>query len=185
MPEVDIVPYILPAVVAGVAVFIASFLIWMVIKWHDRDISPLPDEPAFLDGLKAAKVPPGFYMWPMGENREVKSDAFKARWSAGPWGNMVLLPTAPNFARNLISTLIVYILISWAAAVVISPGIGESATYWHVFWPASLVAGAVYCLGPMPGSFFFGKASRFMLTDFIDGLIFAAVTAGVLAALWP
>ncbi|MDG2422439.1 MAG: hypothetical protein P8M22_00520 [Phycisphaerales bacterium] len=47
------------------------------------------------------------------------------------------------------------------------------------------VAGAVYCLGPMPGSFFFGKASRFMLTGFIDGLIFAAVTAGVLAALWP
>ena len=68
-----------------------------------------------------------------------------------PWGNMVVLPARPNFAQNLISTFIVYILVSWATAVVIGLGVGNEAAFWRVFWPASLLSGTVYCLGSAPG----------------------------------
>ena len=44
---------IFPAVIAGVAVFFGSFLIWVVSKWHQEDFKPLPDEKGFLDAVNA------------------------------------------------------------------------------------------------------------------------------------
>ena len=77
---------ILPAVVAGVAVFFGSFLIWMVSKWHDGDFQPLPDEKGFLDATKAHDLPRGFYLWPMDTPEAMKTEAFKERWAKGAVG---------------------------------------------------------------------------------------------------
>ena len=49
----------------------------------------------------------------------------------------------------------------------------------------ALVSGAVFCLGPLPVGFFHGKSTRYMVTDFIDGLLFAAIGSVILAAMWP
>ena len=47
---------IFPAVIAGVAVFFGSFLIWVVSKWHQEDVKPLPATPT--DGtMVGEKVP--------------------------------------------------------------------------------------------------------------------------------
>ena len=74
---------ILPAVIAGVAVFFGSFLIWVVSKWHHEDFKPLPDEKGFLDATKAHDLPRGFYLWPMDTPEAMKTEAFKERWQRG------------------------------------------------------------------------------------------------------
>ena len=50
---------IIPAVVAGGAAFVASALVWMLFRWHDKDIQPLPDEAGFVDSLKKQSIAPG------------------------------------------------------------------------------------------------------------------------------
>ena len=51
------------------------------------------------------------------------------------------------------------------------------------------VAGAAgvlaYCAGSIPGALFFGKPGRFILTDFIDGVLYGLLTGVVFAWLWP
>ena len=46
----------LPILLSAVAVFIASSLIWMALKYHDSEWRKLPDEEAARNGLRGASV---------------------------------------------------------------------------------------------------------------------------------
>lgn len=190
----DIGALILPALVAGLGVWIAAAILWMVSGIHTKDVNPLPDESRFIDELRSHNLPPGQYMWPNCQDRkDVNSDEFKARWKAGPWGTLNIMPGQPNFARNLIGSFILYCLIAFAIALSISMvlnGVAGAAalvtcTWCQIFGPAMILAASGYVLAPLCTDLFMGKQVRFMITSSIDGLIYAAVTAVLLAVLWP
>jgi hypothetical protein len=42
-----------------------------------------------------------------------------------------------------------------------------------------------YVLGPLCGDLFLGKKTRFIMTQSIDGVVYALVTALLLTVLWP
>jgi len=183
---------IIPAVVAGGAAFVASALVWMLFRWHDKDIQPLPDEAGFMDSLKKQSIAPGFYMWPNCTTRaEHGSDAFKARWSAGPWGTINVLGAQPNFARNLGGSLLINIVIAFGTAVAIGLAAGGAdaaacqCAVREILLPAFLIGLVAYCLGGLCGDLFLGKPARFMLWCVVDGVLFAAAQAVVLWAMWP
>ena len=51
--------YLLPALVAAVAIFFTSFFLWMLLKgWHGPDINPLPDKEGLTSRLGELKIPP-------------------------------------------------------------------------------------------------------------------------------
>ena len=60
--NVSLVSLWLPILASGVAVFIASRLIWMVVNYHNSDWQELPDEDTARMALKSA--PPGKYSIP-------------------------------------------------------------------------------------------------------------------------
>ena len=180
---------ILPALVAGVAVFFGSFLIWMVSKWHQEDVKMLPDEAGFLESLKAHGIPRGFYMWPMDTPEAMKTDAFKERWSKGPWGTISIRGGEPNFQRNLLLTLLVNIVIAFGTAAVIGMVLDgvklESGTlitcpWCQIFTPALIMGIGAYGLGSLCNDIFFGKQPRFMMTTMLDGIILGGIQALVL-----
>jgi len=190
----DLAALILPALVAGVAVWFAAFLIWMVSGLHTKDIQSLSDEQQFMDDLKRHDLPPGLYMWPNCQDRaDLNSDDFKARWKAGPWGTINILGGQPNFLRNLVGTLVLYCLIALGIAAAISMVLGGvngadvlvTCTWCQIFAPAAILAGTAYVLGPICGDLFLGKQTRFIITQSIGGVIYALVTALLLTLMWP
>jgi len=176
----------LPALVSAVAVFVVSSIIWMALPYHKADIRFLPDQDAFDRAIGSLDIEPGLYMFPnCSSAEEMKSEAFKARSERGPWGTLTLMGSRPSFGMNLVraflSYLLVCVLVAYVAGVTLAPG----AEYLHVFRVCGTCAVLGFCTGGLANDFFLGKPARFVVTGFIDGVVFALVTAGVFAAMWP
>ena len=54
----------LPIVLSAVAVFLASSIVHMVLKYHQSDYSAMPGEENVLAAMRAEKVSPGTYHMP-------------------------------------------------------------------------------------------------------------------------
>lgn len=180
-----LLPLWLPIVVSAVVVFFASFLAWMVIPHHKQDIKTLPDEKALTNHLKQLSLAPGTYMWPGCVGGDMKSEDFKARCKAGPWGSINVLAKQPNFGLNLVLVFIVYLVISVFVGYLTFRARPLGSQFMPVFQVAGATAILAYCAGGLPGAIFFGKPARFVFTDFMDNLVYGLLTGIVFAWLWP
>lgn len=82
----------LPIVVAGVALFFASWLAWMVLPHHKKEWIGLANEDAVLGAIRSAGVAPGQYVFPYADcsadmgmpstRRRCRRDR-TAAWSSG------------------------------------------------------------------------------------------------------
>jgi hypothetical protein len=175
----------LPIIVSALAVFVASFLVWMVLPHHKKDVKVLPDEKALTDHLRQLDLAPGLYMWPNCSGAEMKSDEFKARYEAGPWGSMNVLANKPNFVRNLVLVFLFYLVVSVFVGYLTSLATPDASRFLAVFRVAGAAGVLAYCAGSIPGALFFGKPGRFILTDFIDGVVYGLLTGAIFGWLWP
>ncbi|MEX0875855.1 MAG: hypothetical protein WD114_00200 [Phycisphaerales bacterium] len=176
----------LPILIASFAVFVASSLMWMVLPHHKADVQVLPDEKALTGALGPLGIPPGFYMFPNCQSHgDTKSEEFQGRWKAGPWGTINIYPGQPKFGMNLLKTLIVFLVISGLVAYLSGRALPAGTEAAGVFQFALIAAILGHCTGGLVGSFFMGKPTRFVMTDFIDGVVYALITAAVFAWMWP
>jgi len=176
----------LPILIATVCVFFASFVIWMLLPYHKADIKVLPNESDYTDAMGKLNIKPGFYMYPNCQsNKDMKSDEFQARLKTGPWGSVNVLSAQPSFPMSLIKTFTVYLIITIMVAYIASIGVAAGADYMHVFRVIATAGILGHCMGGLAGSFFLGTPNRFIFTSFVDGVIFALITAGVIASMWP
>jgi len=183
--DISLIDLWLPILVATVACFLASSVIWMVLPHHKPDIQALPDEDAFNAAVGPLGIKPGFYMFPNCHGKEdMKSDAFKARWKAGPWGTINVLGAQPNFGKNLAVTFVEMLFISVVVAYLAA---------MHPDWTGqkdllrvtATCAFLGYVLGGFSGAAFLGTPTRFILTNVFDALVYTAVTAASFVFLWP
>ena len=176
----------LPILLSTAAVFVVSALAWMVVGHHNKDVRTLENEATFIEQLKQLNIPPGTYMWPgCGSGEDMKSEAFQARYDAGPWGSINVVAAKPDFARNLVLTAGVYIVVSLFVAYLTGQSRAAGAGFMAVFPVASAAAILGYCTGSLSHAIFFAKPGRFVLTDLIDGLIYGLLTGLVFGVLWP
>lgn len=184
--NVELLDLWLPIVLSAVIAFVASFVMWMVLPIHKPDIKPLPDEKGFFGAINPLNLKPGHYMFPnCGSGEDMKSDAFKAKWKAGPWGTINVLGTAPNFLRNLAVTFLEMLVISFVVAYLGTMALHRGDDYMHVFRFIGAAAILGYVLGGFGCDTFMGRPARFQLTNALDSLIYALLTAGVFGWLWP
>jgi hypothetical protein len=175
----------LPIVVAAVAVFVASSLVWMVLPYHRTDWKRVGNEDAFLDAVRAQKLDAGMYMYPGCTPADWKTPEGKARFEKGPWGTLVVLPGKPNMGRSLPRWFVFLLVISACVAYVLGhfvPAGGDGST---VFRFASTMAFVVYAGSAVPGSIWEGKPASFALKGIVDGLIYGLVTGAIFGWLWP
>lgn len=176
----------LPVLVSAVAVFFASAVIWMALPYHKADIRFLPNERDFDNAIEPLNIKPGLYMFPNCEHaKDMKNQAFQERFKSGPWGTITIWAKAPNFGMNLLKTFMVYLIISVFVAYITGLALGPGTDYMRVFRVAGAGAVLGHCFGSLANDFFLGKPTRFIITSFIDGVIFALIVAGVFAAMWP
>ncbi len=184
--EVALLDLWLPILIATVCVFFASSIIWMLLPYHKKDIQFLPNEEELTAKVTQMNIKPGLYMFPNCQDpKDYEGDEYKAKWKAGPWGTITVQPGQPSFGMNLFKTFLAYLVITVFVAYITAASTRAGADYLAVFQVAGAAGVLGHCMGGLAGDFFLGKPTRFIITGFIDGVIFALITAGVIASMWP
>ena len=176
----------LPIIVSSVAVFGASYLMWMVLPFHKADWKSLPDEEGFFRALQSAGIGTGQYMFPGCEDYSMMKDpAFKKKWEAGPHGMLRICGTAPNFGRNLTLTFLFYVVagisVGYLGTLALEPG----ADFRSVFCFTAFAGVLAYVFASIPNAIFFGQPLKSIMLDVADGAIYGVLTGVVFAWLWP
>lgn len=175
----------LPILLSAVIVFVASFLLHMLLTYHAKDFSKLPNEQAVLDVLRS--VPPGDYVAPHATPEMRKDPAFQQRLAHEPMLVLTIMgdkmPKA--FQKALIGWFVYGLVVSVFAAYVTGRTHGPGTEYTPIFRIAGTVAFVGYALALAQQSIWWGKKWSATIRSMIDGLIYGLLTAGVFGWLWP
>jgi hypothetical protein len=177
----------LPMVLSAVLVFVVSAIIHMVLKYHNRDYTKLPNEDAVRAALRAGSPEPRQYVIPYcPDMKEMESPEMRQKFIEGPVGVLNLrrpgLPTmGPMLLQWFVFLLVVSFFIGYLAAITIEPG----AHYLAVFRVVGAAGFLAYSAGQVPAAIWMGKPWSVAWKEVFDGLVYGLVTAGTFGWLWP
>jgi hypothetical protein len=177
----------LPILLSAVIVFIASFILHMMLPFHRSDYRKLPAEDDVMDALRKFAIPPGDYMMPCAGGPEaMRQPGFIDKMKKGPVAVMtVMVPGPPSMGANLVQWFVFCVVVSLFAAYITGLALLPGAEYRVVFRLASSVAFVSHALGQWPMSIWYKRAWSTTLKSTIDGLVYALLTGGTLGWLWP
>lgn len=177
----------LPVLLSAVLVFVASSLIHTVLKWHNSDYRGFTNEDEVREAIRKGSPTPGMYVLPYcADHKGMGSEAMQKKYSEGPVGMAFLKASCPlNMAPFLVKWFLYTLGVSLFAAYLSSRTLAPSASYLQVFRVAGTIAFGTYAGGAFPAAIWMGQPWRAALKDVADGLIYALLTAGAFAWLWP
>ncbi|MBA4137310.1 MAG: hypothetical protein C0518_08345 [Opitutus sp.] len=176
----------LPILLSAVFVFVLSGILHMALPWHKNDFKKMPDEDGIRGALKPFDVPPGDYMMPMCEGGNYNSPEYKAKLEAGPNWMVTALPKGcGSMGLTFVQWFTYLVVISFFVAYVAHVAVPAGAHYLGVFRMVGAVAFLAYAGAEWPHSIWFRRKWSSTLKCTIDGLLYALVTAGTFAWLWP
>lgn len=173
--------------VAGVLCWVASALIHMLLKYHNSDYSELSNEDDVLAALGAKSPSPALYTMPYCvDMKEMGSEAMQEKFNKGPVAMISIMPNGMPPMGKLLGQQIMFFfvgsaLIAYLASISLSGGADYMVVFRHVFI-ASFLA---YGWAQVPYSIWMGQPWSNCIRYFIDAIIYASVTAGTFAWLWP
>ena len=178
---------ILPVLLSAVFVFIASTLIHVVIKWHNSDFKKLANEDEVRAAIRKTSPAPAQYIFPHClEGSQKNSPEMKQKFKEGPIGVLYLRPSGemkigPFLGAWFAYTIIVSILAGYMAQFSLPAG----TEYMKVFRVVGTAAWLAYAWQSPADSIWKGVPWSVTTKTLIDGLIYALLTAGTFAWLWP
>ncbi|MEQ1934231.1 MAG: hypothetical protein ABL962_10205 [Fimbriimonadaceae bacterium] len=173
----------IPILASAVIVFFASFITHMVLPLHKGEFKKLPNEETMHPEI--AKVPPGLYSLICPESpKDMNSPEFAEKCKKGPNGILVVWDGPVNMGQNLGLTFLFYIVVGIFVAFIGWSSFGKETTEYMVrFRMCAAIAFACHGLGWM-SMFIWYRYGKFW-PNFIDSLVYALLTAGTFAWLWP
>ncbi|MFK7742084.1 MAG: hypothetical protein AB8H80_17340 [Planctomycetota bacterium] len=177
----------LPILLSAVFVFVVSSILHMVLPIHRKDYDKLPHEDAICEALRSANVPPGQYMFPGADSmKEAMSPEMQKKFARGPVGILMMRGSGmPNMGKALLQwfafSLLIGLISGYVAAATLPPG----TAYLSVFRITGAVAFAGYALWSVNDTIWKGIPWAVTLRFAFDGTLYALVTAGAFAWLWP
>jgi hypothetical protein len=175
-----------PILLASVIVFIASSIIHMAPLWHRNDFAALPGEDEVRKALQPLAIPPGDYFVPRPAAGQMRSPEYKEKLVKGPVAVITVMPNGMiNMTRNLGQWFVFLVVVSFFTAYIASRALGVGAAYPRVFQIAGATAFIGYSLALCELSIWYRRSWALTLKAFVDGLIYASLTAGTFGWLWP
>ena len=177
----------LPIVLSAVLVFVASSVIHMVLKYHNKDYTGLPNEDAVRAALRAGNPAPRQYIIPYcPDMKEMESPEMKQKFIEGPIGVLYLRRPGPPTMGPMLLQWFLYILVvsfflGYLAAITIEPG----AHYLRVFRVIGAAGFLAYAAGQVPAAIWMGKPWSVAGKEVFDGLVYGLISAGTFGWLWP
>ncbi|MFZ1136485.1 MAG: hypothetical protein WAN69_16160, partial [Candidatus Korobacteraceae bacterium] len=101
----------LPIILAAVIVFFASFVMHMLLKYHQGDYKQMPGEEKVSAAIREAGVTPGLYMFPHTTHAEMKSPETAEKFKRGPVGTLNLRQNGPIVMGKFLGQWFGYCLI--------------------------------------------------------------------------
>ncbi len=177
----------LPTVLSAVFVFVASFLMWMVLPHHKTEWKRLPDEGAVAAVLRKQKPAPGEYLIPYcADAREMKNPEMLKKYEEGPVGVLTLRrPRRPDMGAPMALSLIYYLVVSTFVAYLAGRTLGPGVEYLKVFRVAGTSAFLAYGFAHIPHAIWIGRPWSATLKEVGDALVYGLLTAGCFGWLWP
>jgi hypothetical protein len=178
---------LVPIVLSAVLVFIASSIIHMVLKYHNKDYSPLPNEDAVRAAIRAGNPPPGQYVIPYcPDMKAMERPEIKQKYIEGPIGVLNLLrPGLPKMGKNLSQWFVFILVVSFFIAYIAAHSLPAGARYLEVFRVVGATGFLAYGAGQFTAAIWMGKPWQVAWKEAFDGLIYGLVTAGTFGWLWP
>lgn len=178
----------LPILLSGVAVFVVSSVLHMLIPVHKNDYAQLPEEDDVMAAMRQHKVAPGNYYFPLVRSmKDMASPEMVKKFNEGPVGFLTVLPNGPPaMGKSLIQWFVFSLVIGTFVAYATWLAVGATgADPRHVFRMASTIAVMGYGVSAFVDSIWKGVKWSTSFKFFIDGLLYGLATGGVFAWLWP
>jgi hypothetical protein len=172
----------MPIVATGLATHVASTIAWMLLPHHRPEWKRHPQEDDLLDWLSTRRAPADQYMFPFCDGKNFKDPEFQQKLNSGPRGMLILWSQPLNMGRAIVQTLGYFFLVAWLIGYLASIAFDPGAEFVDVFRFVFTAGLLTYALGMLPHVFWFPR--RYAM-EMLDGIVFAAIAAGLFAALWP
>jgi len=186
VPTVSLGALWLPIVLSAVLVFVASSIIHMVLGYHNRDYTPLPNEDAVRAAIRSGNPAPRQYIIPYATAKEMGSPEMKRKCAEGPVGVLNLKPAGEHgMGASLVQWFVFSLVISFFVAYVACHALPAGAPYLKVFQVVGTVGFLAYAAGQLPAAIWMGKPWAVAWKEVFDGLVYGLVTAGSFGWLWP
>lgn len=177
----------MPLLLSGGIVFLASFVLHMVLPFHRADFRTLPAEDEVLEALRRFNLPPGDYMAPKADGpADLRSPAFQDKMNRGPvFVATVMPPGRTGMGAQLAQWFLFCLVVSLFAGYLGSRALPVGAPYLKVSQIVSTTAFMGYVLARWSDVIWFKRSLGTMFRATIDGLIYGLLTGGVFGWLWP
>jgi hypothetical protein len=176
----------IPVLVSAIAVFVASSLLHMFLKYHSADHRKLPNEEAVRDALGKANLEPGMYFTPYCTHAQMKDPAVLAQFEKGPVAIITSYPKGtPMLPKHLALWFGLCFLVSFSTAYVARHTLNYGAPGMLVLQVTGTVAFVAYNYGQISDSIWKGQPWANTLRHLLDGAIYAVITGLVFKVLWP
>lgn len=177
----------LPVVVSAVAVWLASSILHMALKYHRADYKQLSDEGSVAEALRKAGPAPGIYPIPYClDASQMKDPAIRKRYEDGPVALISVMPSGvPTMPKYLGLWLLFCFLVSFVTAYVARHTLPATAGGLEVLRITGTIAFLGYGFGYFQNSIWKGEPWSNTARGLIDAAIYALVTGFVFRLLWP
>lgn len=172
----------LPILVCTIALFLASFLSWMVLELHAKDWVKIDNEDKLINTVRELDVPVGNYMFPgANSNKEMNDPEYQAKYKQGPRGILTILPTA-NMAINLALTMLYFFCCSATFAYLASFVFDAAPDSLTKFRFVATIALLTFLASTVQHAIWF----RSRITGHvIESIAYSLIAGGVFTLLWP
>ena len=177
----------LPIVLSAVVVFLASFIVHMVLPFHRKDFAKLPAEDEVLDALRRFNIKPGDYMAPhVSGPEEMKTKECQEKLARGPIFTATFMPSGSmNMGPQLAMWFVFCLIVSLFSGYLASRALPAGSEYLDVSQIASTTAFLGYCMSRWSDTIWYKRSIPSTIRSTVDGLIYGLLTGGVFGWLWP
>lgn len=178
---------LLPALLSGVLVFIASSVIHMVLKLHHSDYKKLSNEDEVRAAIRKGSPAPGQYVTPhCGDMKEMASPEMQKKYVDGPIAVITLRANGPIQMGPLLGKWFVYsVVVALLAGYVGRVALAPNADFMHVFRVVGAAAWLGFAWQSPADAIWMGKPWAATAKTLFDGFVYAAATGAMFAWLWP
>lgn len=169
----------LPILVAAVVCFLASALMWALLRYHNRDYKQAADEEAVRAALKGSA--PGYYILPFClDPAEAQKPEMKKKFDEGPQAYITVAGNGmPRMGPKLGFIFVFFLAVSVLAAYFVTFSVAPGADYLHVFRVAGTVAFIANSFAVVPESIWFARPWSMTVKNFIDAAVYSLLTGGI------
>ena len=177
----------IPILLSAVLVFVVSSIIHMTTPWHKNDYPKMANEDQVRDALRPFAIPPGDYMVPgCSSMDEMKSPEFAEKLPQGPVLIATMMPNGMmSMGKSLGMWFLYSVVVGLFAAYVAGRALPMGVPYMRVFQIVSVTAFLGYAGALCQMSIWYHRSWEATLRSVVDGALYALVTAGCMAWLWP